>query len=95
MALSLFTAMGVVTLAEGEEYDAAAEGFSLTTADANGKKAARFKETLTEDEVYDLYQGNFNDDNTGWHNSEGKYEPDWSNCTYYPPRHVEAPDDGG
>lgn len=83
MALSLFTAMGVVTLAEGEEYDAAAEGFSLTTADANGKKAARFKETLTEDEVYDLYQGNFNDDNTGWHNSEGKYEPDWSNCTYY------------
>ena len=83
MALSLFTAMGVVTLAEGEEYDAAAEGFSLTTADANGKKAARFKETLTEDEVYDLYQGNFNDDNTGWHNSEGTYEGDWSKCTYY------------
>ena len=82
MALSLFTAMGVVTLAEGEEYDAAAEGFTLTTADANGKKIGRFKETLTEAEVYDLYQGNFNDDNTGWHNSEGTYEGDWSKCTY-------------
>lgn len=83
MALLLFTAMGVVTLAKARSMTRRRRAFRLTTADANGKKAARFKETLTEDEVYDLYQGNFNDDNTGWHNSEGKYEPDWSNCTYY------------